>query len=161
MHHAFPCGAMAEYKNEFPDAPPTVAIVTDFAVHGFWIHPNIDRYIVATETMGSALMARGVAHDAIYVSGIPVRREFAPSLEARAQLRERLDLPRDRYIVLLMVAVLEFPRRAYARCFKIGARTRLVAVVVAGRNARIERRLARHRGETRFSRADGTLCRQR
>ena len=55
--HAFPCGAMAEYKNEFPDAPPTVAIVTDFAVHGFWIHPNIDRYVVATETMRSALTA--------------------------------------------------------------------------------------------------------
>ncbi len=47
--HAFPCGAMAEYKSSFADAPPVVGIVTDFAVHGFWIHDNIDRYVVATD----------------------------------------------------------------------------------------------------------------
>lgn len=140
--HAFPCGAMAEYKNQFPDAPPTVAIVTDFAVHGFWIHPNIDRYVVATQTMRSALTARGVLHDAIYVSGIPVRRGFAPSLEARAQLRERLDLPRDRYIMLLMGGGLGIaPVERMLDALK-SVRVPLAAVVVAGRNARIERRLA-------------------
>ena len=53
--HAFPSGAMAEYKRTFADAPPVVAIVTDYAVHGFWIHENIDRYVVATEAMRDAL----------------------------------------------------------------------------------------------------------
>ncbi len=53
--HAFPSGAMAEYKRSFADAPPVVAIVTDFAVHGFWIHQNIDRYVVANDAMRDAL----------------------------------------------------------------------------------------------------------
>ncbi|HXW77034.1 MAG TPA: hypothetical protein VEJ20_06450, partial [Candidatus Eremiobacteraceae bacterium] len=44
--HAFPCGVMAEYKREYADAPPVIGIVTDFVVHPFWIHRNIDAYAV-------------------------------------------------------------------------------------------------------------------
>lgn len=141
--HAFPCGAMAEYKRRFGDAPPVVAIVTDFAVHGFWIHRNIDGYVVATEAMRNALLARRIRSEAISVTGIPVRPEFIPPAEPRDVLRERLDLPRDRYIALLMggglgIAPLERMLEALDT-----VRVPLAAVVVAGRNARIERRLAR------------------
>jgi processive 1,2-diacylglycerol beta-glucosyltransferase len=139
--HAFPCGAMAEYKRRFTDAPPVVAIVTDFAVHGFWIHRNIDGYVVATPAMRDALLARHVRRDKIAVTGIPVRPEFAPSDEPQDRLRERLDLPRDRYVALLMggglgIAPLERMLRALD-----SVRAPLAAVVVAGRNAKIERRL--------------------
>src|SRR5271155_2620358 len=53
--HAFPSGAMAEYKRMFDDAPPVVGIVTDFAVHAFWMHDNIEGYCVATESMRDAM----------------------------------------------------------------------------------------------------------
>jgi processive 1,2-diacylglycerol beta-glucosyltransferase len=140
--HAFPCGAMAEYKRMFPDAPPIVGIVTDFAVHGFWIHGNIDAYVVATEAMRHTMIARRIPAERISVTGIPVRPEFAPSGEARDALRERLDLPKDRFVALLMggglgIAPIERMLRALAR-----VRVPLAAVVVAGRNSRISRRLA-------------------
>jgi processive 1,2-diacylglycerol beta-glucosyltransferase len=140
--HAFPCGAMAEYKRMFSDAPPVVGIVTDFAVHGFWVHANIDRYVVATEAMRHALTTRRVSAESISVTGIPIRPEFAPSQEARDALRERLDLPKDRFVALLMggglgIAPIERMLRALAR-----VRVPLAAVVVAGRNSRISRRLA-------------------
>jgi processive 1,2-diacylglycerol beta-glucosyltransferase len=132
---------MAEYKRRFSDAPPVAAIVTDFAVHGFWIHRNIDRYVVATGAMRDSLLSRHVRPEAIEVSGIPVRPEFVRSQEPREALRERLDLPRDRYIVLLMggglgIAPLEGMLRALD-----AVRVPLAAVVVAGKNARIGRRL--------------------
>jgi processive 1,2-diacylglycerol beta-glucosyltransferase len=140
--HAFPCGAMAEYKRTFADAPPVVGIVTDFAVHGFWIHPNIDRYVVATEAMRNALRARHVPAESICASGIPVRPEFAPSAEPLEALRERLDLPRDRYVALLMGGGLGIaPLERMLSALKM-VRVPLAAVVVAGRNARIERRLS-------------------
>lgn len=140
--HAFPCGAMAAYKQLYADAPPVVGIVTDFAVHRFWIHSNIDRYVVATEAMRDALVAHEVAPDSVSVSGIPVHPEFTPGRESREALRERLDLPRDRSVALLMggglgIAPLERMLGALA-----AARAPLAAVVVAGRNVRIERRLA-------------------
>ena len=130
--HAFPCGAMAEYKNEFADAPPIVAIVTDFAVHGFWVHKNIDRYVVATEAMRSALLARRVPRDAISVSGIPVRREFALSAD-KGTLRERLDLPRDRDVVLLMGGGLGIAPVERMLSALNSVRVPLAAAVLAGR----------------------------
>jgi processive 1,2-diacylglycerol beta-glucosyltransferase len=141
--HAFPTGAMAEYKRSFADAPPVVAIVTDFAVHGFWIHQNIDQYVVASDALGEALVARGVARERISATGIPVRPQFAPGREPRAALRERLDLPPERSVALLMggglgIAPLERMLRALS-----AASAPLAAVVVAGKNARIERRLMR------------------
>jgi processive 1,2-diacylglycerol beta-glucosyltransferase len=140
--HAFPCGTIAEYKREFSDAPPVVAIVTDFAVHGFWIHENIDRYVVATEAMRNSLMARRISADRISVTGIPVRPEFAPSGEAREALRERLDLPKDRYVALLMGGGLGIaPIERMLRVLNT-VRVPLAAVVVAGRNSRISRRLS-------------------
>jgi processive 1,2-diacylglycerol beta-glucosyltransferase len=139
--HAFPCGAMAEYKRAYADSPPVVGIVTDFAVHGFWLHDNVDRYVVATDAMRAAMLSRGIAPERVVVSGIPVRREFAPSGEPRAALRERLDLPSDRYVALLMGGGLGIaPLERMLTALK-AVRLPLAAVVLAGRNARIERRL--------------------
>ena len=140
--HAFPCGAMAEYKHLFPDAPPVVAVVTDFAVHGFWIHERVDRYVVATDTMRDAVMTRGIPKEAIFVSGIPVRREFAYRAESRSALRERLNLPHDRRIVLLMGGGLGIaPIEAMLGALQ-PVHEPLAAIVLAGRNTRAARRLA-------------------
>lgn len=140
--HAFPCGAMAEYKRSFADAPPLVGIVTDFAVHGFWVHDNVDGYVVATDAIRNALTTRGVAPESISVTGIPVRRDFAPSGESRDALRERLDLPRDRRVVLLMGGGLGIaPLERMMRTLE-SVRVPLAAVVVTGRNKRTQRRVA-------------------
>lgn len=139
--HAFPCGAMAEYKRSYADAPPVVGIVTDFAVHAFWIHANVDGYIVANDAVRNAMMARGISGHRIAAAGIPVREEFVRTDEPIASLRERLDLPRDRRIVLLMggglgIGPLERMMRALERVtLPIGA------VVITGRNTRSERRV--------------------
>jgi processive 1,2-diacylglycerol beta-glucosyltransferase len=139
--HAFPCGAMAEYKRLFADAPPVVGIVTDFAVHAFWIHRNIDGYAVATDAVRELMIARGVAPERIVASGIPVRPEFARGGESREALRERLGLPQDRAIALLMggglgIGPLERMMHALDR-----VETPLAVVVAAGRNARAEARV--------------------
>jgi processive 1,2-diacylglycerol beta-glucosyltransferase len=139
--HAFPCGAMAEYKTMFGDAPPVAAIVTDFAVHGFWIHESIDAYCVATESMREALESRGVPRDRILVSGIPVRSEFATATEDRAALRERLTLPHGRHIALLMGGGLGIAPIERTLVALRDVRAPLAAVVIAGRNARVGRRL--------------------
>jgi processive 1,2-diacylglycerol beta-glucosyltransferase len=139
--HAFPCGAMAEYKRMYADAPPVVGIVTDFAVHAFWMHRNIDGYVVATEAMRETMMARGVPGDRIVATGIPVRPEFVRNGESRDSLRERLALPRDRSIVLMMGGGLGIgPLERMIRALE-SVRVPLAAVVIAGRNKRSEQRV--------------------
>jgi processive 1,2-diacylglycerol beta-glucosyltransferase len=100
--HAFPCGVMAEYKKQFADAPPVVGVVTDFAVHSFWMHENIERYAVATPEMRATMIARGIRPERIIVSGIPVSPAFGERPADVLALRGKLDLPRDRSIVLMM-----------------------------------------------------------
>ncbi|PZR56074.1 MAG: hypothetical protein DLM50_09675 [Candidatus Meridianibacter frigidus] len=100
--HAFPCGVMSEYKKEFADAPPVFGVVTDFVVHSFWIHRNIDGYAVATSEMRTALRARGVQSKRIIVSGIPIDQRFGRQPGDREVLRDRLGIPSDRFAVLMM-----------------------------------------------------------
>jgi len=139
--HAFPTGAMAEYKRMFEDAPPVVGIVTDFAVHAFWMHENIDGYCVATDAMRNAMVARGIASERVLVSGIPVDPRFARPDESVAALRERLGLPRDRQIVLMMGGGLGIgPLEQMLRSLE-DVSAPIAVVVIAGRNAGVERRV--------------------
>jgi processive 1,2-diacylglycerol beta-glucosyltransferase len=139
--HAFPCGAMAEYKRLFHDAPPVVGIVTDYAVHAFWIHRNVDAYAVANDAVRDLMIGRGVAPERVIASGIPVRPDFSRRDETREALRERLDLPRDRRVVLMMGGGLGIgPLERMMRALE-SVPVPLAVVVIAGRNARSARRV--------------------
>lgn len=138
--HAFPCGVMAEYKKTYADAPPVYGIVTDFAVHGFWMHGNVDGYGVATEAIRRKMIARGIRGDRIRVSGIPVHPRFAKNGETRDALRERLGLPAGRQLVLIMGGGLGLgPIETMIRSLD-GAAAPVCAVVITGRNAKVQAR---------------------
>lgn len=139
--HAFPCGVMSEYKREFPDAPAVVGIVTDFVVHPFWIHRNIDAYAVATSAMRQTLVARGVRPERVTVTGIPIDARFARRDDQRA-VRRRLGLAPDQTTLLLMgggvgIGPLE---KAIAAIDRLAHPFQVVVVV--GKNPTLERRLA-------------------
>jgi processive 1,2-diacylglycerol beta-glucosyltransferase len=139
--HAFPCGVMAEYKREYEDAPPVVGIVTDFVVHPFWIHRNIDRYAVATPAMRQALMARGVASERIRVTGIPIDRHFADS-RTKAEARKSIGINPNTTTLLLMGGGLGIGplEKALERIDDLEHDVQ--TVVVVGKNLRLEQRLA-------------------
>lgn len=138
--HAFPCGVMAEYKKTYPDAPPIYGVVTDFAVHGYWMHGNVDGYAVATEAIRRKMISRGIRGDRIRVSGIPVDPRFARSRETRDALRARLGVSADRQMVLIMGGGLGLgPIETMIRSLDVEA-ARVCAVVIAGRNAKLEAR---------------------
>ncbi len=139
--HAFPSGAMAEYKRIYADAPPVVGIVTDFAIHGFWIHDNIEGYCVATDAMRDVLIARGVPTDRIRVTGIPIGPRFRRTGETMEQLRERLGLPVDRSVALMMGGGLGIGPLERMLQSLDAVDTPIAAVVIAGRNSRVERRV--------------------
>jgi processive 1,2-diacylglycerol beta-glucosyltransferase len=139
--HAFPCGAMAEYKKLYDDCPPVVGIVTDFAVHAFWMHDNVDGYAVATDAMRKTMIARGIPAERVRVTGIPVQPRFAQRPESRDELRRGLGLPLDRQVVLMMGGGLGLgPLEKMMRALE-GAPVPVCAVVIAGRNKRLEARV--------------------
>ena len=60
--------------------PPIWVQVTDFDVHGLWVHPHIQGYFVASDEVAARLQARGIAADSIKVSGIPIMPQFSTPL---------------------------------------------------------------------------------
>lgn len=138
--HAFPCGVMAEYKREFADAPGVVGVVTDFVVHPFWIHRNIDAYAVATSSMRSALISRGVRPDRVTVTGIPIDARFRLRPDRRA-VRRALGLAPERTTLLVMgggvgIGPLE---KAIAKIDRL--QHDVQTVVVVGKNPPLQRRV--------------------
>lgn len=137
--HAFPCGVMAEYARMFEDAPPILGVVTDFAVHAFWVHQNVDGYAVATDAIRRAIEARGIGPERVHVTGIPVHPRFAATVD-RARLRERLRLPADRHVILIMGGGLGLgPIETMIRSLQ-DADVPVCAVVITGRNKKLEAR---------------------
>ncbi len=140
--HAFPCGVMSAYKREYDAGLPVMAVVTDFAVHPFWIYRNVDAYAVATPEIRAALVGRGVDPTRIAVDGIPVDPRFGHHDEDRGALRASLGLPRDARVVLVMGGGLGLGPVATTVRALAHAAVPVTPVVIVGKNRRLERRVA-------------------
>jgi processive 1,2-diacylglycerol beta-glucosyltransferase len=75
--HPFPCCAAAYLRRTQQVSCRLAAVLTDFAVHRLWAHPEVDAYFVANDEMKAALVNLGIARESISVSGIPIDRRFA------------------------------------------------------------------------------------
>ncbi|SMF52378.1 MGDG synthase family glycosyltransferase [Paenibacillus barengoltzii] len=74
--HTFPQLAMPRLLKRTGQSLPMANIITDFDLHGRWIHSGVDRYYVATEDLKAEMVSRGIPEERIRVSGIPVKPEF-------------------------------------------------------------------------------------
>lgn len=103
--NTFPMLVMPEWRRQSGQRIPTYAVLTDFVLHNRWIHPEIDRYYVATEDLAKQLVEHGVRREQVVVSGIPIRASFlvAPdaALEKQSLVRQ-YNLSPHRQKVLLV-----------------------------------------------------------
>lgn len=87
---AAPCSVFAAEKRRGKIQIPLIAVVTDFAVHAYWIYKEVDLYCVASEEARKDLTRHGVPASRIVVTGIPISPGFLrrlPKEHARAKLR--------------------------------------------------------------------------
>ena len=80
---------------------PTLAIITDYASHSLWVHPGIDYYVVAHESMIPELAAAGRDPATVLPLGIPVRTGFRQTHD-RAVTLAGIGLPDHLPTVTLM-----------------------------------------------------------
>lgn len=85
---AFPCGLIADFKQNFNCKIPLIAVVTDYHPHGFWVHKAVDKYIVASSEARDVLIASGVACEKIEILGIPISFKFLNHLSKENVARE-------------------------------------------------------------------------
>lgn len=147
--HFLPAELLARRIKRGIATPPVWVQVTDFDVHGLWMHAGLQGYFVANDEVAWRLADRGMARERISVTGIPVMPRFAEPLE-RATCAAELGLDPKCFTVVMMaggggVGSLDtLAERALALPHQ------LQVVALAGRNEELLDRLrqlaARHPG---------------
>ncbi|NLZ47716.1 MAG: UDP-N-acetylglucosamine--LPS N-acetylglucosamine transferase [Clostridiales bacterium] len=99
--HAFTTEMVSILKAKGMINIPALSILTDYAPHSFWIHPNIDAYVVSTSAMVDEMIKRGVDKSILYPLGIPVKPNFLKKYPRENTLKT-LNLNPDKKTVLLM-----------------------------------------------------------
>lgn len=124
-----------------------VSIVTDLGrPHSSWWHPDTDHVVVPIRRQArSGSEPSTTAYAREHLLGLPVRRQFtdAAALPDRDEVRRRLALARDRFVVMVSGGG-EGARGTehWARALVNGP-VDVDVVVVCGRNERLRQRLAR------------------
>lgn len=98
---AFPCGLVADYKEENRLRIPLFGVLTDFRPHAYWVHSQVDHYLVPSEETGRWLADRKIPPEKIHVTGIPIDPIFTENPNAAA-IRRRLQWTDGFPAVLMM-----------------------------------------------------------
>lgn len=127
---------------------PLITVVTDpISIHYWWLCPEVDLCLVATEQARAKALEAGFAPEKVKVIGMPVSLEFASATQAKLQLRDKLGLHHDRLTVLVAgggdgMGNVYPTARAVAQ-----ADLHMQLVIVTGRNDSLKARLEAARWE--------------
>lgn len=88
---AFPCSMVADYKVKFRPDMTLIGVLTDWAPHSYWINEGVDFYVVPSADTRDRFIKKGVPAEKILVLGIPIRSNFADTLD-RLDVRKKLGL---------------------------------------------------------------------
>ena len=136
--HFLPLELLSDLKRRGKIDTPVHAVVTDVSPHALWVYPHIDCYHVATRAAARELARKGFPAERVRVTGIPVDPVFAertPAGEARAAL----GLPEKPTVLLLSGGFGVGPMVEALESFR-ESRAEISLVVVAGKNAELEKR---------------------
>lgn len=102
--HFIPAGLLAEFKKKGLLTIPLATVVTDYRVHGVWIHSGIDLNLAGSREACGQLIAAGISPKRIALTGIPLRPCFEVP-PTRAEARQKLGLDQDRQTILVMGSI--------------------------------------------------------
>jgi processive 1,2-diacylglycerol beta-glucosyltransferase len=80
---------------------PVWVQVTDYDVHGLWVHDHLAGYFAADEEIGWRMTDRGIPADHVHVTGIPIHPVFGEKRD-RAVCAAELGIDPKRTTILLM-----------------------------------------------------------
>jgi processive 1,2-diacylglycerol beta-glucosyltransferase len=139
--HTFPTLVLPSVSERMGRKIPMFNVITDFDLHLRWVHPDVDKYYVATEDMSKQLCDLGIAPDRIAATGIPIRPSFSPE-RFRATAAYSYGLTPHKPIVLVMAAANATGGIDTGElCRKLVEQCNVQAVIVCGRNRALERAL--------------------
>lgn len=131
--NTFPSFAVPYYRSKTNSTIPTYNIITDYCLHHSWVHPNIDKYYVATKQLETELKKIGVSKDSICVSGMPIKKEFDRPIDLQQVCRTN-ELNPSLKTVLIVAGAYGVSKEMKEICHSLKEDPLLQLVIVCGRN---------------------------
>ena len=139
---AVPATALANEKKRGRLKVPLIGVITDFGVHRYWVHPEIDLYLVAHSRIKKKLRALGIPSHRIFVTGIPIHPQFGETKD-REKIRKRLKL-KPRLKTLLLMGGGRGLGNLEDILLKLPVKNRYQTIVICGHNRRLYHRLLKN-----------------
>ncbi len=98
---AFPCGMIGDFKRRHNYPIKLIGVLTDFAPHHYWLHEEVDYYIVPTREACDRLICDGIKEDKIKIFGIPADPKFAQPSDPNKTISD-LGFRKDVKTILVM-----------------------------------------------------------
>ncbi|MNZ45445.1 Processive diacylglycerol beta-glucosyltransferase [compost metagenome] len=140
--HTFPFFALPELKKRTSLHPPSYVVITDFDLHGRWVHPSIERYYVATHDLKQELSMLDIPASSVLVSGIPLKRGFRAAA-ASSELFARYQLQPDKPVVLMMAGAQGVMPDVAEICERLLQDSAVQIALVCGHNHQLKDKMSR------------------
>lgn len=98
--HAFPVGILSVLKTKKNLKQPLVACITDYTVHSFWIHPQVDLFVIPEEDLTYRFLEEKVDLNKVKPHGIPIRPQFL-EVPTKKEIRRKLGLSAKQTILVM------------------------------------------------------------
>ncbi|HHW44398.1 glycosyltransferase [Desulfofundulus thermobenzoicus] len=138
--HPFPVGILDRLRSQGIFRVPVCATITDFTVHPFWVFPEVDAYVVATEDLRRQFMEYDFPVERVHATGIPIDPSFARPVDC-VQVQQMLELDADRPTVLVMGGGLGMGPLAEAVHYLGNGPVPCQLLVVTGQNEQLRHRI--------------------
>lgn len=101
--HALLVSPSLEALMSYPDRPPFITVVTDYAsTHMLWYDNRADRVLVPSKPALDRGLRAGVPADRLRITGLPVNPSFAERLMDKNEARRELGLLPNKLTVLMV-----------------------------------------------------------
>jgi processive 1,2-diacylglycerol beta-glucosyltransferase len=130
--HTFPILVLPFVRQRMGRKIPMFNVVTDFDLHFRWVHPDVDKYYVATEDISKQLLDLGVQPHRVAATGIPIRRHFLPEIRS-GDAAAQYGLTPHKPIVLVIAAANAGLTEIAELCRRLAIRCDAQVAVVCGR----------------------------
>lgn len=138
--HPFSTEMVSILKLKKKVSAASVAILTDYAPHNFWLHDGIDAYVVSNCDMVSEMVNRGISRDIVFDFGIPINPDFISTFDRSTTLKS-LDLNPNKLTLLLMGGSLGMGKitNVYEQLQQI--ETDIQIIIITGKNKKLHTQL--------------------
>lgn len=119
---------------------PCYTVITDFTLHRRWVHPDTEKFYVATDGLKKQLSGLGIPAEKICASGIPIKKMFCRPADCGSIFR-KFNLSPGKKTLLIMAGAYGVLRGLSEICRETSQLPGVQTVIVCGNNETLQEKL--------------------